>query len=272
MMADGLHQMVTYDGEAGKVQAYLAKPEGEGPRPAVIVIHEIYGLNDQIKDVANRFAAQGYVAFAPHLYSRPGLVEVLTPANIEQAMQFQMSLARDRMSDMAYVREEMAKLPAEKRETLQKVFPVYSHLPGEQLTQDLVKAVDFLNDQSFVQVGKIASVGFCFGGGMSINLACHARLAACVVFYGSNPEPIEQVKNIVCPVLGLYGADDMRINQNLDKLVKAMVDTKKDFEMKIYPGAAHAFFNNTRKEVYREGPAKDSWERVLRFYKTCLSS
>jgi carboxymethylenebutenolidase len=264
--------MVTFDGGAGKVQAYLARPEEKGPHPAVIVIHEIFGLVDHTKDVANRFAAQGYVAFAPHLFSRPGLAELLTPANIEQAMYFQMGLPRERMADMAFIQEEMAKLPAEKRENLQKVFPVYSNLPREQMTQDLVKAVDFLNEQSFVQAGKIASVGFCFGGGMSINLACHARLAACVVYYGQNPEPIEMVKNISCPVLGCYGADDMRINQNLDKLVKAMVDYRKDFEMKIYTGAAHAFFNNTRKEVYREGPAKDSWERVLRFYKTCLSS
>ena len=258
-MTDELQQMVTFDGEAGKVQAYLARPEGQGPRPAVIVIHEIFGLVDHTKDVANRFAAQGYVAFAPHLFSRPGLVELLTPANIEQAMRFQMSLPRERMADRAFIQEEMAKLPAEKRETLQRVLPVYNNLPMGPTTQDLVKAGDFLNEQSFVQAGRVASVGFCFGGGMSINLACHARLAACVVYYGPNPEPIELVKAITCPVLGLYGADDLRINQHLDQLVKAMVDGKKDFEMKIYPGAAHAFFNNTRPEVYREGPAKDSW-------------
>jgi carboxymethylenebutenolidase len=270
-MAENLNQMVTFDGEAGKIQAYLARPEGPGPHPAVIVIHEIFGLVDHTKDVANRFAAQGYVAFAPHLFSRPGLADVLTPANIEQAMRFQMALPRERMADMAYIQEELAKLPSENRQTLQKVLPVYNNMPREQMTQDLIKAVDFLNGQTFVRAGKIGSVGYCFGGGMSINLACHANLAACVVYYGPNPEPIELVKNIQGPVLGCYGADDLRINQNLDKLVKAMTDYKKDFEMKIYPGAAHAFFNDTRPQVYREGPAKDSWERVLRFYKTYLA-
>ncbi len=270
-MAERLTQMVTFDGADGKVPAYLALPAGEGPRPAVIVIHEIFGLTDHIKDVANRFAAQGYVAFAPHLFSRPGM-EVLTPDNMQQAMRFQMSLARDRLGDMAYIQEEMSKLPAGQRETMQTVYPLYSNLSREQMTQDLVRAVDYLNGQKFIQEGKIGSVGFCFGGGMSINLACHASLAACVLFYGQNPQPVELVKNISCPVMGLYGVDDMRINQSLDKLVKAMVDYKKNFEMKIYPGAAHAFFNDTHKEVYREGPAKDAWERVLRFYQAYLSS
>jgi carboxymethylenebutenolidase len=99
---------------------------------------------------------------------------------------------------------------------------------------------------------------------MSINLACHTPLAGSVIFYGENPSPIELVENITGPVLGNYGAEDMRINGHLDELVKAMVTYKKDFEMRIYPNAGHAFFNNTTA-MYNEPAAKDAWERVLRF-------
>ncbi|HEY6539683.1 MAG TPA: dienelactone hydrolase family protein [Ktedonobacteraceae bacterium] len=264
--------MIAFDGEAGPVQTYLARPSAEGPRPAVIVIHEILGLTEHIKRVADRFAGEGYVAFAPNLFSRPGLAEVLTPANVGTTMQFTNTLGWARMSDRAAVQQAMSELPQEKRETVQRVLPVlFGGMPKESLTQDLVKAVDYLNAQSFVQSGKVVSVGFCFGGGMSINLACHARLAASVIFYGENPHPIELVENTSCPVLGNYGAEDMRINAHLDELVKAMVTYKKDFEMRIYPNAAHAFFNDTFP-LYNEAAAKDAWERVLRFYARTLAA
>ena len=270
-MGNETRGMLAYDGEAGPVQTYLARPSVEEPRPAVIVIHEIVGLTDHIKSIADRFAEEGYVAFAPNLFSRPGLAEVLTPSNVGAVMQFTSTLGWARMSDPAYVQQAMSQLPQEQRETLQSVLPVlFGGIPRDRLTQDLVKAVDYLNAQGFVQSGKIASVGFCFGGGMSINLACHARLAASVIFYGENPHPIELVENISCPVLGNYGAEDMRINAHLDELVKAMVTYKKDFEMRIYPNAAHAFFNDTTP-MYNESAAKDAWGRVLRFYKRALA-
>jgi carboxymethylenebutenolidase len=269
-MATHLHTMLDFEGEAGKVQAYLSRPDVPGPRPAVIVIHEIYGLNDQIRSVADRFAAAGYVALAPHLYSRPDLADVLTPANIEEAMRFGMSLPPDKMTDADFVRQKLAELAPEKREAVKKTRPLlFGGLPRAAFTQDLVRAADYLNAQSFVTPGKIASLGFCFGGGMSFDFACHAKLAASVVFYGGNPDPISKVENIAGPVLGLYGADDMRINASLDEMVRAMVTYKKDFEMRIYPGAAHAFFNETRPS-YREAAARDAWERVLNFFKRTL--
>jgi carboxymethylenebutenolidase len=272
-MASGSREMISYDGEEGKVQAHLARPETETPRPGVIVIHEIFGLVGHTKDVANRFAEQGYVALAPNLFSRPELADVMVPSDIMETMQFAMTLQRDKMSDSAYMQEAMSKLPPEKMGRIQRVSSlVFGGMPKDSLTQDLVRAVNYLNEQRFVETGRIASVGFCFGGGMSINLACHAKLAASVVFYGENPSPIALIENVACPVLGLYGAEDIRINMHLDQLVKAMVQYKKDFEMRIYTGAAHAFFNDTRKEVHREGAASDAWDRVLRFYRRTLLS
>jgi carboxymethylenebutenolidase len=269
-MAEATHEMINYDGEAGKIQAYLSRPAASEPRPAVIVIHEIFGLNDQIKGVADRFAREGFVALAPHLYSRPELNGVLTSESITEVMAFQFSLPREKMGDPAYIHQEMAKLPDGKREIVQKTFTVMMDSGNKgKYGQDLVKAADFLNAQPFVTRGKIASLGFCFGGGMSIYLACHAPLSASVVFYGENPNPIDLVQNISGPVLGLYGGEDLRINSHLDELVKAMSSYKKDFEMKIYPGAAHAFFNETRPN-YREAAASDAWERVLRLFQRTL--
>jgi len=98
-LTDESRSMMTYHGEAGPVQTYLARPSVVGPRPAVIVIHEIVGLTDHIKRVADRFAEEGYVAFAPNLFSRPGLAEVMTPANVGEAMQFMMTIPRDKWSE-----------------------------------------------------------------------------------------------------------------------------------------------------------------------------
>ncbi len=271
-MSPQSQQMIELEGVDGPLQAYLALPESAEPRPAIVVIHEIFGLSDHIRDVANRFAAQGYVALAPALFSSPDLRDVLVPAAIGEAMKFMSSLQREKIADREYVRQEMSRLPEGRREIVERTFPLIAGgMPREKFTQDLVRAVEYLSAQSYVQNGKVASIGFCFGGGMSFRLACHAKLAACVVFYGESPDPIDLVQNIAGPVMGIYGADDLRINQNLDRLVKAVVEYKKDFEMKIYPGAGHAFFNDTRPEVCRPQAAQDAWERVLRFYQKNLT-
>ncbi len=266
-------EMMIYDGSTGKIEAYLSRPRNSGKHPAVVVIHEIFGLSDHIKDVANRFASQGYVALAPQLFSRQDLKPILTPENIGAAMGFMRSLPTGKMRDMKFVQEELQKIPDEnKRSNIGRTMGLlFGGLPKESLVEDLLCGVDFLDRQDYVTKGKVASVGFCFGGGMSVALACKGKTAACVIFYGENPEPIEQVRNIAGPILGLYGGDDERINANLDKLVKAMTTYKKDFEMRIYPGAPHAFFNDTNKQTYREEAAKDAWDRVLRFYSRTLS-
>jgi len=259
---------LSYSGETGNIEAFLAKPLTDAPRPAIVVIHEIFGLDDHIKDVTNRFAGQGYVALAPNLYSgSETLRSTLTRTNIAAVVQFMQTIPPGKMRDTAIVQQELAKQPEEKRASLQKVMSLlFGGLPKAQLTQDLVRAVDYLNSQTYVKKGAIGSVGFCFGGSMSINLACHAQTVACVIFYGENPSPIELLKNLQGPVLGLYGGDDVRINSNLDQLVKAMVEYKKDLEMRIYPGAPHAFFNDTSKATYRPDAAMDAWDRVLRFF------
>jgi carboxymethylenebutenolidase len=260
-------EALNYQGEKGTIEAYLAKPQVRSPRPGMIVIHEIFGLVDHTKDVANRIVAEGYVALAPNLYSgSEALRSVLTQSNLGAFMQFMQAIPPGKMRDPTIVQQELSKQPKDDQESLQKTMGLlFGGLPKDKLTQDLVKAVSFLDSQTFVKKGAIGSIGFCFGGGMSINLACHVQTAACIVFYGENPSPIDLVKNINCPVLGIYGGEDARINSSLDQLVKAMVEYKKDFEMRIYSGAPHAFFNDTSRTTYNPEAARDAWGRVLRF-------
>ena len=274
-MAEYTSSMITYPGTETPVRAYQSKPNTNEKRPAVIVIHEIFGLNDQIKGVADRYAAAGYIAFAPHLFSSiTSLDELLSPENIALTWKFMQTMPMDRRLDMDRVQAELAKQPEDKREIIQKIMETLfsGQLPRDKLTQELVKAVEFLNKQDYVVNGKVGSVGFCFGGGMSINLACHTKLAGTIVFYGQNPEPNDLAKKIECPVLGIYGGEDTRINSKLNELVTVMTAEKKDFEMKIYPGCPHAFFNETNKVGYRPEAAKDAWERTQRFFERTLKN
>jgi carboxymethylenebutenolidase len=99
---------------------------------------------------------------------------------------------------------------------------------------------------------------------MSAKLAFTDKTQACVVFYGGNPDPIELVEKMNCPFLGNYGGEDAGLNATLDHLVAAMVRYKKEFELKTYPGAPHAFFNDTNPTAYSEAAANEAWDRSLR--------
>lgn len=264
--------MVRYDGAQRNVDAYLARPKANGTTPAVIVVHEVWGLVDHTKRVADRFAREGYAALAPDLFSSdPELASLLTPSNLGIAMGFMQTLPAEKRADMAFVQQELSKQPAGKRDVVQRVMGrMYGGMPKDSLTGEAVKAVEYLNSQDYVRKSRIGTVGFCFGGGISIDTACHTKTAACVVFYGENPSPIELVERIQCPVLGIYGGEDRRINSSLDKLVAAMAQYEKDFQMKLYPGAPHAFFNDTNKATYREAAAMDAWDLTLRFFRSSL--
>ena len=208
---------------------FLTRPKQSGRYPAVIVIHEIWGLVDHIKDVANRLAREGYVALAVDLFDRKVI------SNIEEGRQLRQTL------------------------TEQKIFG------------DLDGAFNYLRTLEYVRPDGVGSIGFCMGGGLSLQMACRNKeLAAAVVFYGRNPSPIDLVKNIQCPVLGNYAGADKGITEaDIDLLKQTLAKHGKEFDAKIYPGAPHAFFNDTR-ETYRPEAAKDAWERTLNFFNRHL--
>jgi carboxymethylenebutenolidase len=262
-------EMLKYKGQSGDIDAFYVRPS-QGKHPGIVVIHEIWGLNDHIKDVSRRFASEGFAVIAPHLFSSKYVPEGMTAENITEVMRFFMTLPAEKQRDLDFVKGELAKLPEEKRKIVGSLMGSIFNLPRDKLLLDLTGAVDFLEQRAEVVKGKIGSVGFCFGGGMSGRLACTGKTAGSVIFYGENPEPIESVRNIRGAVLGIYGGMDKRINAGLPDLIKAMVEYEKDFEMKLYPGCPHAFFNDTNPSVYRAEAAKDAYSRVLKFYERTL--
>jgi hypothetical protein len=147
-MSEVSDQMIAYDGQEGRVAAYLAGPDTQEPRPAIVVIHDIYGLSDHTKDVARRFAGQGYVALAPHLFSRPSLAEVLTYTRAREAMRFAAAIPREKFSDRAFIQEQAASLPEADRKRVLETLPVlFGGLPRDSLVEDLVAAVEYLDSQ-----------------------------------------------------------------------------------------------------------------------------
>jgi carboxymethylenebutenolidase len=213
------------------VGGYLSVPQGGGRFPAVIVIHENRGLNDHTRDVARRFAAEGFVALAPDLLSRKG-----GTASMES--------------------------PDKAREAIMS-------LPAEDAITDLKAGLAYLDAHAKVKKGLLGSTGFCWGGARSFTLSTESeRLRAAVVFYGSAP-PVEKLAQVRCPVLGLYGETDERITSQVPAVAEAMKKNAKSFDYKIYPGAGHAFFNDTG-ERYNADAAKDAWTRTLGFLRANL--
>ncbi len=217
------------------IDAYLSRPEGEGRLPAVVVLHENRGLNDHIRDVARRLAKAGYVALAPDLLSRQGGTGSF--ASPDAAI-----------------------------EGIRKV-------DEEVVTKDLTGGINYLKGQNYVRANKIGVVGFCWSGGQATLILTRNRdLAAGVVYYGRNPNDLDDVKNISAPVLASYGEKDERITAGVPALVEAMKKHGKSFEYKIYPGAQHAFNNDTNPQRYDAEAAKDAWGRTLEFFKKNLQN
>jgi carboxymethylenebutenolidase len=221
------------DGTA--IGGYLTRPKGDGSRPAVVVIHPWSGIDEHTRDVARRFAKAGYVALAPDLFSRVG-------------------------GTSSYPTREAAIAAGRK-------------LTNDMIAQDLSASTSYLKTQNFVRPAKIGVIGFCWGGGKALMFTTRSKdIASSVIYYGENPENLEDVKNINAPVLGSYGGDDPRITSEVPKLEEAMKKYGKSFEYKIYPGAPHSFNSDDNPRSYREEAAKDAWARTLDFFQKHLQS
>lgn len=227
---------VQYNAVDGTVLGgYLTRPKRDGSRPAVLIIHEWDGLKEHSRDVARRFAKAGYVALAPDLLSRYGGTRSFSTS--------EAAIAAGRKLD------------------------------DEAVVKDLTGAVNYLKTQNFVAASKIGVIGFCWGGGKALLFTTRSKdLAASVIYYGSNPRDLDEVKNITSPVLGQYGGADERITDAVPKLDEIMKKYGKSFDYKIYPGAPHGFNNDQNPGSYREEAAKEAWTRTLDFFKKHLQS
>jgi carboxymethylenebutenolidase len=221
--ADG--KSVSYKSGDETVQAILYTPQGKGPFPGIIVIHEWWGLNDWIKEQAAKLADQGYEALAIDLY-----------------------------------RGRVATTPDEAHEIMRGV-------PEDRAKRDLHSAFEFLSARPDVKKDRIGAIGWCMGGGYSLDVALvEPTLAADVINYGPLATDPEAIAKIHAPILGLFGGQDRGITpEDVQKFEAAMKKAGKQIDVKIYDDAGHAFENPNNKDGYRPADAADAWKRTVSF-------
>ena len=224
-------QTVSFKSGDETANGFLAIPEGKGPFPAVLVIQEWWGVDDWVKGQARALAKEGYVALAPDLYR--GKVT----NKQEEAHQLMMGTPRDRA------------------------------------LRDLKAAFNHLGGRPDVRKDRIGVIGWCMGGMYSLAFATEEpRLAAVVAYYGAPPTDAAAIGKIKAPVLGNYGAEDKGpAPEQVKAFEAALTKAGKTVDVKIYPGAGHAFANpNNPWGGYREAAAKDAWARTVAFFGTRL--
>jgi carboxymethylenebutenolidase len=222
-------ETVKFASNGGGAEGYLAVPES-GAGPGVVVIQEWWGLVPHIRDVADRLAAEGFVALAPDLYHG-----------------------------------EAARSPDEAGKLMMA-------LDIERAEQDLRGAVGFLLAHPAVTSPSVGTVGFCMGGVLSLYAASrNEQVGACVVFYGIHPKVRPPLEDLRAPVLGFYAERDKSVPPEAARELEATLKSLgKRAEFHIYPGTDHAFFNDTRPEVYAPEAARDAWQRTLDFFRQHL--
>jgi carboxymethylenebutenolidase len=254
------------DSSGTDIKTFIARPDDKGKHPAVIVVHEIWGLENNIRSIARRLAQEGFVAYAPHLFSGEG--PYMNLETIEQAMRVFWTMPRDKMNDEKAVAEVMAKMTEDQRNVVQKIFFNRKEIERKAVSK-LSDIMGVMNKDPAVNTGHIGATGFCFGGGLVFQFSTQSDVKGTVVFYGANPDPVQAVEKIKAPVLALYGGEDKNINGKIPEMMEQVVKFGKDFHMKIYRNAMHAFFNDTRPTYNREA-ADDAWKLALDFFRKNL--
>lgn len=221
-----------------RIPTYVARPKGKGPFATVIVIHEIFGQHEHIRDIARRFAHEGYIAAAPELYFREGGVRHL--------------------------------------ESFREILEVVYSVSDRQVLGDLGAVLTWIEKMP-EQEGKIGATGFCWGGRIAwLFAADNPGIHAAVAWYGKLSDwgkparqpksPIKMAGKMLGPVLGLYGGQDRGIPQSaIDAMKAALRKRNKPHEFVVYPDAPHAFFADYRGS-YRAKAAKDGWRRCLGWF------
>ncbi len=224
---------VAFGGESGVVYAHVARPRFQAdPLPAVVVIHENRGLNEHIKDVTRRFARASFVAVGVDLLSREGGTDKFPDPTAAGA---------------AYNR---------------------TTVDGRQ--QDLLSAVAWMKQQSYIEGDRIGCIGFCAGGGNSFNLAAGSPdIAAAVVYYGMAPAPIDRIANLSGPVLLHYAELDTGFTSGVAAILTNLLAARKTFGIHIYEGVRHAFNNDTGANYNRQA-ACEAWARTTDFFNRHL--
>jgi carboxymethylenebutenolidase len=228
----------------GGISAVRALPKAIGKRPAVIILHERYGIDQHTKDLTVKLAQAGFVGFAPDLFHR-------------------------------FTGDRTAVLRGEQR----------VDLTDEGALEDLNAALNYLKKLKNVDSARIGIIGVCQTGRQPVLLAAKRNdIAGAVVLYGAvggkewlgndlRPTPIEElISQVNCPVLGLFGEADHIIS--IDDVVRfrnCLEKAKKNFHIRVYPGAPHGWLNDTMPGRYRKEAAKDAWSLITSFLKKCFA-
>jgi carboxymethylenebutenolidase len=224
----------------GEMPGYRAVPEGDARRPLVLVVQEVFGVHEHIKDVCRRLAKAGYFAVAPELFARQGDVSKI--ADVQQI-----------------------------------VSTVVAKVPDAQVMQDLDATAAWAASTGRADAAKLGVTGFCWGGRIVWLYAAHAaRLKAGVAWYGrlASPsdalrpkQPIDLAGELKAPVLGLYGGADTGIPlADVEAMRRALTAAKSESEIVVYDGAPHGFFADYRPS-YRAADAADGWRRMLAWFE-----
>ena len=262
------------EGAAGKLAVYVSRPAAATePLPGVLVLQEVWGVDEHITDVADRIAAAGYVALSPDVYSIGGdRPDAITATRVDTLKAFFDTMPIGAWQDAELRNAELAKLPdadaAAINETMTALFSQFANF--ESFITELRAMTSWLAAKAFCDGDHIGAIGFCMGGGMAARLACdEPMLGAAVGFYGAAPTA-DQIANLHCPVLGLHGEQDERLVKSIAGFQEAADANGKSYEAIVYPDAPHAFFNDTRAS-YRPHAARPAWARTLAFLDEHLS-
>jgi len=226
---------VRFPTPAGELTGYLAEPETAGPSPGVVVLHEAFGLTDDTRAWADRFAGEGYVALAPDIYHRSG------------------------------------KLRTAGYDELPKALELMGALTDDGIVADVSSAIGWAEKQPNVKAGRIGITGFCMGGRVSYLAACALpeKITASAPFYGGGI-PVDRTASLKAPVLAFFGEKDAFIPlEFVEQLRREAAAQKKLVEIVVYPGADHGFFCNERAS-YNAKAAADAWQRLKTFFATHL--
>jgi len=221
--ADG--KLVSYPSGSETVNGILYTPQGKGPFPALVVIHEWWGLNDWVKEQASKLADEGYVALAIDLY-----------------------------------RGKVATTPDEAHQIMRGV-------PEDRANRDLLAASAYLRSLKNVDSARVGSIGWCMGGGYSLDLAiADPKLKAAVINYGHLASDDATLKKINAAILGIFGGQDKGIPPaDVNKFESQMKALGKTVDIHIFPDAGHAFQNPNNKTGYRADDAAQAWTLTTSF-------
>lgn len=222
-------EWVKYKSAEFEIGGYLARSKKAGALPAIIVIHENRGLTEFVLEMAQRWAGEGLVAIAVDCLSRAG--------------------------------------GTQKFESMQAAGAGIQALNREGVIADLHATVAYLKSRDDVKKDKIGVTGFCWGGGNTFRFATESQeLTFAMPFYGPAPA-LEKLEAVKCPIFGVFGENDARINASLPAAEAKLKELGKQFTFKIYPGADHAFMNFTSPQRYNAEQARAAWADVTAFVK-----